>query len=117
MRNSIILLLSSILIFGTVYSQKSKSVTETSITPILKTDFFKGLKWRNIGPFRGGRANAIAGSPMDPMVFYVGYTGGGVGKTDDGGMTWKNISDGFFKVGSIGDIAVCETDQIGRAHV
>lgn len=68
------------------------------------------MKWRNIGPFRGGRANAIAGDPVNPMVYYVGYTGGGVSMTDDGGTTWKNISDGFFKVGSIGDIAVCESD-------
>ncbi len=89
-------------------AQKSKS--ENTITSSIKADQFKGLKWRNIGPFRGGRANAIVGDPLNPMVYYVGYTGGGVGKTDDGGATWKNISDGFFKVGSIGDIAVCESD-------
>jgi hypothetical protein len=76
----------------------------------INADQFKGLKWRNIGPFRGGRANAIAGHPLDAMTYYVGYTGGGMGKTDDGGMTWRNISDGFFKVGSIGDIAVSESD-------
>ncbi len=92
------------------YSQKAKPKAETASTVTSKSDLYKGLKWRNIGPFRGGRANAIAGSPIDPMVYYVGYTGGGIGKTDDGGTTWKNISDGFFKVGSIGDIAVCETD-------
>ncbi|MFY8036321.1 MAG: WD40/YVTN/BNR-like repeat-containing protein, partial [Cyclobacteriaceae bacterium] len=89
-------------------AQKSKS--ENTITSSIKADQFKGLKWRNIGPFRGGRANTIVGDPLNPMVYYVGYTGGGVGKTDDGGATWKNISDGFFKVGSIGDIAVCESD-------
>ncbi|NBW36165.1 MAG: glycosyl hydrolase [Cytophagia bacterium] len=91
-------------------AQKAKPKTDAVSTVVPKVDLYKGLKWRNIGPFRGGRANAIAGSPVDPMVYYVGYTGGGVAKTDDGGTTWKNISDGFFKVGSIGDIAVCETD-------
>lgn len=71
---------------------------------------FKNLKWRNIGPFRGGRANAIAGVINNDQKFYTGYTGGGVWATDDGGISWKNISDGFFTVGSIGDIAVAESD-------
>lgn len=71
---------------------------------------FKPLKWRNIGPFRGGRANAVAGVTTQPNVFYAGYTGGGVWKTEDGGIIWKNISDGFFKTGSIGDIAVSASD-------
>ena len=71
---------------------------------------FKPLKWRNIGPFRGGRANAVAGVAGQPGVFYGGYTGGGVWKTEDAGITWRNISDGFFKTGSIGDIAVSESD-------
>lgn len=71
---------------------------------------FKNLKWRNIGPFRGGRANAIAGVINNDQKFYTGYTGGGVWTTEDGGISWKNISDGFFTVGSIGDIAVAESD-------
>lgn len=71
---------------------------------------FGPLKWRSIGPFRGGRANAIVGVPSQPMVFYAGYTGGGVWKTDDAGLTWKNISDGQFRLGSIGAIAVAESD-------
>ncbi|MDZ4714057.1 MAG: glycosyl hydrolase [Cytophagales bacterium] len=98
----------TLLVPSSVQAQKSKGKAEPS--PSLNADQFKGLKWRTIGPFRGGRANAIAGDPTNAMVYYVGYTGGGVSKTDDGGTTWKNISDGFFKVGSIGDIAVCESD-------
>lgn len=89
-------------------AQKNKS--KEPAAPVFNAELYKGLKWRNIGPFRGGRANAIAGDPQNPSVYYVGYTGGGIAKTDDGGITWKNISDGFFKVGSIGDIAVCESD-------
>lgn len=94
-----------------VDAQRSKSTKpETPAASTFKADQYKGLKWRNIGPFRGGRANAIAGDPTNASVYYVGYTGGGVAKTDDNGITWRNISDGFFKVGSIGDIAVCESD-------
>lgn len=74
------------------------------------SSFFAAFQWRSIGPFRGGRANAIAGVPSQPMVFYTGYTGGGVWKTDDAGLTWKNISDGQFRLGSIGAIAVAESD-------
>ena len=100
-----------LLISSTGWAQKSKAKPAVQPGgPSINADQFKGLKWRNIGPFRGGRANAIAGHPLDAMTYYVGYTGGGVGKTDDGGMTWRNISDGFFKVGSIGDIAVSESD-------
>ncbi len=110
MRKTLTLLLCVLLISFSVIAQKAKSKIETSASSSLKADLYKGIKWRNIGPFRGGRANTIAGDPQNPSIYYVGYTGGGVAKTDDGGTTWKNISDGFFKVGSIGDIAVCETD-------
>jgi photosystem II stability/assembly factor-like uncharacterized protein len=93
------------------YTSAQKQKTTASITPAVKYDeVFKSLKWRNIGPFRGGRANAIAGVKGNDKLYYVGYTGGGVWKTENGGMQWTNISDGFFKVGSIGDIAVCESD-------
>ncbi len=71
----------------------------------------KPLQWRNIGPFRGGRANAIAGVNGLSNIYYTGYTGGGVWKTEDGGLTWRNISDGFFKTSSIGDIAVASSDR------
>ena len=102
--------ISLVLIALSVNAQKAKSKPEATASSAIKADSYKGIKWRNIGPFRGGRANTIAGDPLNPSVYYVGYTGGGVGKTDDGGTTWKNISDGFFKVGSIGDIGICETD-------
>jgi photosystem II stability/assembly factor-like uncharacterized protein len=71
---------------------------------------FKPLAWRNVGPSRGGRANAIAGIPSQPLTYFVGYTGGGLWRTDDAGINWRNISDGFFKTGSIGAIAVAPSD-------
>lgn len=71
---------------------------------------FQALEWRNIGPFRGGRSVAVAGVRGQPMVYYFGGTGGGLWKTDDAGETWRNVSDGFFKTGSVGAIAVAESD-------
>ena len=68
------------------------------------------LKWRNIGPFRGGRSVTATGVVNDPLVYYMGTTGGGVWKTTDAGGTWQNISDGFFKTGSVGAVAVSESD-------
>ncbi len=110
MRKLLLLFLCGMLAFSFMAAaQKSKS-TEPVASAKIDADKFKGVKWRNIGPFRGGRANAISGIMQDDNVYYVGYTGGGIGKTEDAGITWKNISDGFFNVGSIGEIAICETD-------
>ena len=71
---------------------------------------FAGLQWRNIGPFRGGRANAVTGVAGQPFVYYAGYTGGGVWKTTNAGHSWRNVSDGYFRSGSIGAIAVAASD-------
>jgi photosystem II stability/assembly factor-like uncharacterized protein len=68
------------------------------------------LRYRNIGPFRGGRVTAVAGHRGQLCTFYMGATGGGVWKTTDCGATWHNVSDGFFATGSIGAIAVAESD-------
>lgn len=68
----------------------------------------KALDYRCIGPFRGGRSAAVTGVKDQPMLFYMGSTGGGVWKTDNGGSSWKNLSDGYFG-GSIGAIAVSES--------
>lgn len=67
------------------------------------------LKFRNVGPWRGGRSTAVVGDLNDEQLFYFGSTGGGVWKTQDGGSNWKNISDGFFG-GSVGSIAVSKSD-------
>jgi photosystem II stability/assembly factor-like uncharacterized protein len=72
--------------------------------------YFKTLKWRSIGPFRGGRSVAATGVPGDMTTYYMGTTGGGLWKTTDLGLTWSNISDGFFQTGSVGAIAVAESD-------
>jgi photosystem II stability/assembly factor-like uncharacterized protein len=76
----------------------------------IKPAAIQGLAWRNIGPFRGGRVTTVAGVPSQPAVYYMGATGGGVWKTEDAGLSWTNVSDGFFKTGSVGAIAVAASD-------
>lgn len=71
---------------------------------------FKYVKYRSIGPFRGGRSVCASGVVGDPQTYYMGTTGGGLWKTTDAGQMWVNISDGFFKTGSVGAIAVAETN-------
>ncbi|MSO65620.1 MAG: glycosyl hydrolase [Alphaproteobacteria bacterium] len=73
-------------------------------------DQLHGLRWRCIGPTRGGRVVAVAGDPADPMAFYFGACAGGVWKTVDGGLYWRCVSDGYFTSAAIGAIAVAASD-------
>ncbi len=82
----------------------------TEEKPKTFSDLFQGLQFRNIGPFRGGRVTAVTGVRHDPLTFYFGSTGGGVWKTSDGGSNWESVSDKDFKTGSVGAIAVSESD-------
>jgi photosystem II stability/assembly factor-like uncharacterized protein len=68
-----------------------------------------GLRWRSIGPARGGRSIAVAGSSARRDEYYFGATGGGLWKTTDGGVTWRAVSDDFFKTSSVGAVAVAES--------
>ena len=110
MNKKLLLFIAVCFISNQLLSQKQKTNAPVTSSAVKYDEVFKSLKWRNIGPFRGGRANAISGVKGNDKLYYVGYTGGGVWKTEDGGQNWQNISDGFFKVGSIGDIAVSESD-------
>lgn len=74
------------------------------------TGLLGGLEWRDVGPMRGGRAYAVAGSPSQPDTFYMGSVGGGVWKTDNAGRTWYPIADQGIPIGSIGAIAVAPSD-------
>lgn len=74
------------------------------------SDIIKNLKWRGIGPFRGGRSLAVAGHADQPLTYYFGAVGGGIWKTTDGGMKWVCISDSTFKSSSVGSIAVAPSD-------
>lgn len=71
---------------------------------------FTGLSWRSIGPARGGRSIAVAGSSARPYEYYFGATGGGLWKTTDGGTTWRPVSDKAFKTSSVSAVAVAESN-------
>ena len=85
------------------YEENEENVT---VSPSL----LEGMKFRSINFSRGGRATAVAGVRGRPLIYYMGASGGGVWKTTDGGNHWNNVSDGFFGVGSVGAIAVAESD-------
>ena len=71
---------------------------------------YGSLAFRQIGPFRGGRVGAVTGVQSQPLVFYFGGTGAGIWKTTDGGVSWKPVGDGQLKLGSVGAIAVSDSD-------
>ncbi len=104
-------LLILILLLIPVNNQAQKRKTKTS-TPLftVQDSLYLGLKWRNIGPFRGGRSVASSGVVGQPMTYYMGSTGGGIWKTTDDGISWKNISDEFLKTGTVGAIGVSESN-------
>ena len=87
--------------------------------PPVAPSLYSGLKWRHVGPFRGGRVNAVTGVPGQPWVFYFGSVGGGVWKSINAGRTWSPIFDSQ-PVGSIGAIAVApsrpETIYVGTGE-
>ena len=90
-------------------AQQPKTVSAPAAE--VKTDIlYKNLQYRLIGPFRGGRSAAVAGSIKNNNTFYFGGVGGGVWKTTDGGSNWMNISDKFFG-GSIGAVSVAPSDE------
>jgi len=76
----------------------------------LDPQLFSNWQWRNIGPLRGGRSIAVAGSASRPLEYFMGTVGGGVWKTSDGGENWAPVSDGFFHSASVGSVAVCEAN-------
>src|SRR5205085_5758719 len=71
---------------------------------------YSGMKWRVVGPFRGGRVLAVAGIPGDPSTYYFGGVGGGVFKSTNGGISWTPTFD-HEAVASIGAIAVADSDH------
>src|SRR4051812_6849891 len=71
---------------------------------------FNGLRYRMVGPNRGGRSTAVTGVASQPLTYYMGVASGGVWKTTDAGQTWVPISDGRIPVASIGAIEVASSD-------
>ncbi len=79
-------------------------------SPSIDVSQWTALRWRNIGPNRGGRSIAAAGSPSRPNEYYFGATGGGLWKTTDGGTSWAPVTDGQIQSSSVGAIAVSESN-------
>lgn len=77
---------------------------------LVSSKFYDKLKWRNIGPQRGGRSLGCTGTPGRPLEYYFGATGGGLWKTTDGGQTWAAVTDGQVTSSSVGAVAVAETN-------
>src|SRR6185295_3030518 len=71
---------------------------------------FSSLRWRNIGPNRGGRSIAAAGVVKRPLEYYFGAVGGGLWKTSDGGTSWNPVTDGQIHSSSVGAVAVSESN-------
>jgi photosystem II stability/assembly factor-like uncharacterized protein len=88
----------------------SKATAGADHYPVVDPSFLNALQWRLAGPFRGGRATAVVGDPNNPMVFYMGTAHAGVWKTVDAGANWRNVSDRFFKLASVGAIDVSRSD-------
>src|SRR5687767_15861639 len=97
----------AIIFIGTSAAAQKKAVPAS---PEPDSLLLTTTKYRLVGPWRGGRSAAVAGSYKNKNTFYFGATGGGVWKTTDGGSNWKNISDKYYG-GSIGAVAVAPSDE------
>ncbi|MDF2156889.1 glycosyl hydrolase [Algoriphagus sp. CAU 1675] len=97
------------IVFTPAHAQKNKKASAVSPEPVYDPSLYNAMEFRLVGPFRGGRATAVAGVVQEPLTFYMGATGG-VWKTTDAGESWFNVSDGFFGTASVGAIAVSESD-------
>ena len=105
MKKILILLL---LISSVNHSFSQRNKTKTSLISYPES-IYNSVKWRLVGPFRGGRAGTVSGVIDDNNLYYMGTAGGGVWKTEDAGNSWECISDGYFG-GSIGSVSVSESD-------
>ena len=92
---------------GTSYEAPTVSAqANTTVDPSL----YSGMRWRSVGPARGGRSLAVGGSDARPMEYWFGATGGGAWKTTDGGNNWAPMTDGKIDTSSIGSLAVCQSN-------
>ncbi|HTI10201.1 MAG TPA: hypothetical protein VL832_16650 [Puia sp.] len=111
MRSSLLLLLLATGFSVSSFAQKKQKAPSPAVsTERADSLYFSPVKYRLLGPFRGGRADAVSGSLKNKNTFYFGATGGGLWKTMDGGNNWKNVSDGFFG-GGVGAVSVAPSDE------
>ncbi|KPK06282.1 MAG: glycosyl hydrolase, partial [Gemmatimonas sp. SG8_28] len=86
------------------------SLAAPSVSAQYDERLYDALEWQNVGPDRGGRSIAVAGSNARPLEYYFGATGGGLWRTTDAGQTWRPVTDGQIGAASIGAAQVCEAD-------
>ncbi|MEP7088115.1 MAG: glycosyl hydrolase, partial [Gemmatimonadota bacterium] len=89
----------------------ASALTADSSAHISSDPVLRSLQWRPVGPFRGGRAVAVTGDPVEKRTFYFGAVDGGVWKTVDAGATWRSLTDGTSNIASVGAIAVAPSDR------
>lgn len=106
MTNRYFIMVLAVLCFYPSNAQRKKNKNNA---PLFKESLYDGMKWRMVGPHRGGRAGTVSGVANDPNLYYMGTAGGGVWRTTDAGNSWECISDGYFG-GSIGAVTVAESD-------
>src|SRR5438876_2037459 len=88
----------------TLHAQRQGGAAQAPAGP------FGALRWRSLGPPRGGRSIAVTGSASRPYEYYMGATGGGLWKTTDGGVTWRSVTDGQIHSSSIGAVGVAASN-------
>ena len=98
-----------LLLVLSLVSEAQKKQPAVTSTVSFDQALYSGLRWRELGPFRGGRSCTVTGVPGQPNLYYFGTVGGGVWRTKDAGQTWENITDSYFG-GTIGAVAVAESD-------
>ena len=108
---SVIVAIGLAIVFAILFgARRIRAQEPRRIDPSSEETKWQDLRWRNVGPSRGGRVTAIAGVRSQPCTFYMGGTGGGVWKTQNCGESWTPISDGQIETGSIGSIDVSESN-------
>jgi photosystem II stability/assembly factor-like uncharacterized protein len=100
------MLRSSLLLIVALCALTVPARSQSNIDPA----FFNGLRYRLVGPARGGRVTTVTGVPSQPKTFYMGVASGGLFKTTDSGVTWTPITDGKVPLGSTGSVAVADSD-------
>ena len=91
-------------------ASRQASAPRAPMGGVVDPALFKGMQYRLVGPSRGGRVTTVTGVPSQPRTFYMGVASGGLFRTTDAGANWVPIADGKIPVGSMGSIAVADSD-------
>ena len=91
-------------------ASRQASAARAAMVGIVDPALFQGMQYRLVGPSRGGRVTTVTGVPSQPKTFYMGVASGGLFRTTDAGANWVPIADGKIPVGSMGSIAVADSD-------